>query len=140
MIPNVDEFLACRRIAVVGVSHDPKDFSRSLYRAFRDRGYNLVPVNPNTRQIEGEPCYPRLRDIQPPVEAALLMTSPAVSEYVIKDCIAQGVQRVWLYRHAPAAESLAADAHLKMVAGECPFMFLQKPGWFHSLHRWLRRP
>ena len=140
MIPNVEEFLSSRRIAVVGVSHDPKDFSQSLYRAFRERGYDVVPVNPNARQVEGEHCYGRLRDIDPPVEAALLMTSPAVSEYVVKDCIAQRIERVWLYRHSPAAESLAAGAGLKMVAGECPFMFLQNTGFIHRVHRWFRRP
>jgi predicted CoA-binding protein len=30
----IDSFLSCRRIAVVGVSRDPKDFSRAVFRAF----------------------------------------------------------------------------------------------------------
>jgi predicted CoA-binding protein len=140
MIPNVEDFLSCRRIAVVGVSHDPKDFSRTMYRAFRDRGYEVVPVNPNVRQVDGERCFPRLRDVEPKVDAALLMTSPAVSEYVMKDCVAQGVERVWLYRRAPAAESLGVTAGLRMIAGECPLMFLPNVGFIHRVHRWFRRP
>ena len=34
----IDSFLSCRRLAVVGVSRDPKDFSRALFRAFVERG------------------------------------------------------------------------------------------------------
>ena len=44
---SIDSFLSCRRIAVLGVSRDPKDFSRSVFRAFVERGYDAVPVNPN---------------------------------------------------------------------------------------------
>ena len=42
----IQDFLAQKRIAVVGVSHDPKDFSRSLLRTLRERGYDAVAVNP----------------------------------------------------------------------------------------------
>jgi predicted CoA-binding protein len=34
----IDSFLSCRRLAVVGVSRDPKDFSRAVFRAFVERG------------------------------------------------------------------------------------------------------
>jgi predicted CoA-binding protein len=35
----IDSFLSCRRIAIVGVSRNPKDFSRAVFRAFVERGY-----------------------------------------------------------------------------------------------------
>ena len=49
MIDDIRDFLARRRIAIVGVSHEPKEFSRMVYRAFQDRGYDVVSVNPNVR-------------------------------------------------------------------------------------------
>jgi len=36
----IDSFLSCRRIAVWGFPGNPKDFSRSLFRAFVERGYD----------------------------------------------------------------------------------------------------
>jgi predicted CoA-binding protein len=42
----IDSFLATRRLAVVGVSRDPKDFTRTVYRAFAERGYELVMFLP----------------------------------------------------------------------------------------------
>jgi predicted CoA-binding protein len=41
----IDDFLGCRRLAVVGVSRDDEDFSRAVFRAFTGRGYEAVPVN-----------------------------------------------------------------------------------------------
>ena len=62
----IDSFLSCRRIAVVGVSRDPKDFSRAVFRAFVERGYDAVPVNPNGgRRRAGRAPAPSARWILP---------------------------------------------------------------------------
>jgi predicted CoA-binding protein len=44
---SIDAFLASKRIAFIGLSHNPKDFSRHLFREFVEHGYDVVPVNPN---------------------------------------------------------------------------------------------
>ena len=136
MSDKIQEFLSLRRIAIVGVSQRPNDFSRMVYRAFRDRGFDVVPVNPRVRVIEGHYCYARLQDVEPPVEGALLMTSPEVSELVVQDCFAAGVRRIWIYRHSPAAEERCAARGVPVIAGECPMMFLENAGWIHRVHRW----
>src|SRR5437763_12800487 len=100
---NISDFLSQRRLAVVGVSHQSKDFSRMLFREFRKRGYDVTAVNPSAREIEGQQCYARVQDVEQPVDAALLMTSPAVTDEVVKDCAAAGIRRVWMYRRSPAA-------------------------------------
>src|SRR5690349_946359 len=105
----IQDFLGQKRLAIVGVSQQPKDFSRSLYREFRSRGYDVVPVNPAAQEIEGQRCYAHVQEIQPPVKTVLLMTSPAVSEAVVRDCAEAGVQQVWMYR-ASGAGAVSADA------------------------------
>jgi predicted CoA-binding protein len=46
-------FLTHRRMAVVGVSRDPYDFSRTVVAELTRCGYDVVPVNP-TGFKEGE--------------------------------------------------------------------------------------
>jgi predicted CoA-binding protein len=138
MNEKIQEFLSRRRIAIVGVSHQPKDFSRMLFRAFRDLDFDVVPVNPGARVIETQYCFPRVQDIQPPVDAALLMTSPEVSEQIVRDCAAAGIRRIWMYRHSPIAEAWCAERGIAVIAGECPMMFLSNAGWIHRIHRWFR--
>jgi predicted CoA-binding protein len=141
----IDSFLACRRIAVVGVSRNPKDFSRAVFRAFVERGYDAVPVNPAGGEAEGRRSVGRVGDIQPPPQAALLLTPPPATAEVVRQCAEAGVERVWMHRGggqgAVSAEALALcrERGLEVVDGECPFMFLGDTGWVHGVHRFFRR-
>ena len=49
----VQAFLASRRIALVGFSRNPKDFSRMLDQQLRERGYEVVPVHPGVASGTG---------------------------------------------------------------------------------------
>jgi predicted CoA-binding protein len=132
----IEDFLSRRRIAIVGVSHEPKEFSRMVFRAFQQRHYDVVPVNPNARVIEDQYCFPRVHEVQPPVEAALVMTPASVSEDVVKNCLAAGVRRIWLYKKCPEAAALCSSAGIAPIEGECPMMYLENPGWIHRIHGW----
>ena len=141
----VQDFLGQKRLAVVGVSRTPDNFSRKLFSELRDRGYDVVPVNPEADEIDGQPCFAHLRDVQPPVDGALLMTSPAASETVVEECASAGIRRVWMYRAAGAgavsSEALRfCEAHgISVIPGECPLMFLPQGSWFHRLHGMVRK-
>jgi predicted CoA-binding protein len=141
----VDSFLSSRRIAVLGVSRDPKDFSRAVFRAFVERGYDAVPVNPHGGEAEGRESARALAEVSPPVEAALLLTPPAGTLQAVRDCAAAGVRRVWMHRGGGAgavtaeAVALCRETGIEVVDGECPFMFLPRTPWFHGVHRFFRR-
>jgi predicted CoA-binding protein len=138
-------FLVARRIAVVGVSRNEKDFSRMVLRELARRGLDVVPVNPALAEAEGRRCFARVQDVAPPADAALLLTPPARTEAVLRDCLAAGVRRVWLHQGAgpgaatPAALSLCAAAGIEAVHGLCPFMALPDAGFPHRVHHFFRR-
>jgi len=136
----IREFLGQKRIAVVGVSREAKDFSRTLYSELRHRGYDVVPVNPEATEIDGQKCFAQLRDIQPPVDGVLVMTPHDVTGQVVRECAESGIKRVWMYR-AGGKGAVDRDAvrfcrscGIAVIPGECPFMFLSDAGWFHRLH------
>jgi predicted CoA-binding protein len=137
---DIDDFLAQRRIAMVGVSRNPHDFSRSLFRELCARGYHVVPVNPSQQEIEGKKTFRRMQDIVPPVQAALIITAPAQTLQVVRDCVEAGVGRVWMHSgggqgsvHPHAVEFCNANG-IRLVEGHCPFMFLPKTALFHRFH------
>ena len=142
---RIRDFLAAKRFALVGVSRQPQDFSRVLWREFLARGYDAVPVNPEADEIEGHACYARLEDIQPPVNSALLMTTPAVTDTLVRSCAETGVERVWLFRGAgrgavsPDAVQFCEAHGISVIPGECPFMYLPGGAWFHRFHGWVRK-
>ena len=139
-LKQIDDFLALKRIAVVGVSRNPKEISYTLWQELRQRRYDAVPVNPAAAEIDGRPCYASVRDIEPPVEGALIMTTATAAEQVLEDCAAAGIGHVWLYGGlgggATNATTVAAAARhgLDTVAGHCPYMFLPGTPVFHKMH------
>ncbi len=141
----IDDFLAQRRLAFVGASHDPKAFSASVYRALKEHGYQLVPVNPSADEVEGDPCVASVRDLPAGIEGAIVMVPPAAALAVVEECIDREIPRVWLHQGAgptcatPEAVARARDAGLAVVDGACPMMFLDDATWVHRVHRWGRR-
>ena len=144
---QIDDFWALKRLAVVGVSRDPKHFSNTIWHELRDRRYEAIPVNPTATELDGQPCYARVQDIQPPVEGVVVMTPAAVTAQVIRDCEAAGVGHIWMHKGAgggPGAVSKEAveycEAHgMDVVAGFCPYMFLPGTPFFHGLHAFAKK-
>jgi predicted CoA-binding protein len=140
----VQEFLSSRRIALVGFSRNPKDFSRMLDAQLREQGYEVVPVHPEAAELDGRRAFPRVGAVEPPVDAALLLVPPSQAEAVVRDCLDAGVHRVWLHRGggpgsaSPDAISLCRSRGVEPVVDLCPMMALPGASWPHRLHGWFR--
>jgi predicted CoA-binding protein len=91
------------------------------------------------------PVNPQVQEAAPPVEAALLMTPPRVTETVVRDCAAAGARRGWMHQGggvgavSAKAVSFCQEHAIEVVASWCPYMFLPQASWFHRLQGWLRR-
>ncbi len=140
-IRQIEDFLALKRVAVVGVSRDPKEISYTLWQELRQRRYEAVPVNPATSEIDGQRCYASVAEIEPPVEGALIMTPPAVAEHVVEQCVEAGITHVWLYGGIAGSGATSdsaieyAEGHgVDVVAKLCPYMFLPGTPFFHGVH------
>lgn len=144
-LDSIEDFLAQRRIAMVGISREPGGFSVQLFKELSRRGCDVVPVNPKNPNIQGRRCFAHVQDIEPPVEAALLMTSPEGTDTVVSDCAEAGIRRIWMYRAAgrgavsDQAVQFCREHGIRVVAGECPLMFLPQSEGIHRLHGFLRR-
>jgi len=139
-LETIQDFLAQKRIAMVGVSRDEKDFSRMLFDEFVRRGYDMVAVNPAVPQIGGRKCYERLKNIDRPVDAVLVMTRPEVTESVVRECAELGIALVWMYRAggvgavSERAVEFCHEHGILVVPGHCPFMFWRDSHIGHRLH------
>jgi predicted CoA-binding protein len=137
---QVEAFLGLQRIAVVGVSRDPKEISNTLWQELRQRRYDAIPVNPAAPEIDGMPCYSSVMDIDPPPDGALIMTTPAVADVVLGECATAGVHHVWLYGGLGGGATTdhtvetASRLGLDTIVGQCPYMFLSGTAAFHRLH------
>lgn len=142
-IREVQDFLALRRVAMVGVSRDAQDFSRSLFREMSERGYDMVPVNPAAIELAGKECFENLQVVTPPVEGALIMTPSYQTLRIVQDCIEARINHVWIYSASgqgavsPEAVALCKEHGIHVVEGHCPFMFFPATGFIHRAHGFL---
>ena len=148
----VQDFLAQKRIAVVGVS-DQRDTGCNLaYRKFKAAGYAVSAVNPRLTVFDDDPCYPDLGSIPEKPQAVFILTNPQVAEQVVQQCLALGISRVWLHcmlgtkpglaagttSVSPSAVQLCRDNGITVIPGACPNQFL-KPDFGHAMMRGLWR-
>jgi predicted CoA-binding protein len=135
----VDDFLAQKHLAFVGVSRDPKQFANAVYRELRDHGRTLYPVNALAAgdPLEGDRSYPSLAEVPDPVDGVVVMVPAEQAERVVRAAVARGIPRVWLYHGiGPGSDSDEAveacrAAGVSVVDGACPFMF---DGPVHGMH------
>ena len=133
MKPGVEEFLAEKRIAVVGVSRT-RGFGNAAWRELRQKGYQAFPVNAATDEVEGERCYRHLADVPGPPRAVLAVVPPAETEKRVGGCARLGVKRLWMQQvsESEAAIRAAEAAGMSVVHHACVLMYADPKG----VHRW----
>jgi predicted CoA-binding protein len=136
----ISDFLAVKRIAVVGASRDTKQYSRSLFEELLKHGYDAIPVNPNVDELGGRRCFKNVKDINPAPERALIILPEDKTEQAVLDCAEAGVKDVWLHRHVAGGVSdtraifRAEERGLNLITGYCMFMFLPHSPFLHRVH------
>ena len=143
---KVDDFLAQKRIAVAGVSHDNSHHpvGNLIYRRLKKTGHDVFAVNPNMQSFEGDNCYPSVKSIPGGVDGVVIITRPETTEKIVRDCGEAHVPRVWMHESmakgssvSPAAVEFCRTHDITVIAGACPMMFGDGVDFAHKCQRWL---
>ena len=134
----VQDFLAQKIIAVVGVSDQRETGTNRNYRTFKRHGYRVYAVNPRISAFDGSPCYPDLKSIPEKVDAVFILTSPNITEQVVQQCVDLGIKHVWMHclmgtkpglsagstSVSPSAVEVCRNHGIAVIPGSCPAQFL----------------
>jgi predicted CoA-binding protein len=145
---KIQDFLAQKRIAVVGVSRDKNHHPAGnlIYRRLKTTGHDVFAVNPHMQTFEGDRCYPDLQSIPGGVDGVVIVTRPETTERIVRDCSDAGVRRVWIHRSIGKGSSVSPEAvescrqhDISVIAGACPMMFGPGADFGHKCVRWILR-
>jgi predicted CoA-binding protein len=103
----IARFLASPAYGVAGASSRRHKYGNKVLRCYQQAGRHAIPVNPHETEIEGVACVASVLDLPDDVKSLSVITPPAVTERVVEQAIAKGIEHVWMQ---PGAESERAVA------------------------------
>jgi predicted CoA-binding protein len=138
----VQDFLAQKRIAVVGVSDKRETGCNAAYTKFKEAGYEVFAVNPRIVSFQGDACYPDLASLPTKPDAVFILANPKVTDQIVQQCVDLGVKHVWMHCMMGTKPGLAASMTsvsqsavdvckangITVIPGSCPNQYLNPDG------------
>jgi uncharacterized protein len=139
-LTTIKEFLEPKSFAFVGLSRDPKKFSRSVFKELIAKGYEIYPVNPNMDDVEGVKCFHDVAELPENVKHGLFMTPKANTAGAVENAVHHRFTHIWIQQGAETKEAveIANQNSVKLVQGAC-IMMHANPGGVHKFHRMLSK-
>ena len=134
---QIESFLAPRRLAIAGVSRNPKKFGYQVMKELSDKGYSKLPVNPNADEIYGIRCYKRVSELPDDVDSLLIITPKPETDAVLEGALRNGLKNIWVHQTSDTADTLkiAEEYQKEIIYGKCIFMFAEPVVSVHKFHR-----
>ena len=121
-----------RTIAVVGASDRPDRASYGVMKFLQDRGYRVLPVNPQItgEHVLGEFVWRELAQIGVPIDIVDIFRRPDAVDEAVEQAIFVGAKAVWMQLGVinEEAAARAEEAGLKVVMDRCPKIEIPRLG------------
>ncbi len=111
----------CKTIAVVGLSSNPMRPSYGVARYLQQRGYRIIPVNPNENEVLDEKAYANLAGLPEKFDLVDIFRRSEEAGAHVDEAIRLGAKAVWLQEGVidEAAARRALEAGLMVVMDRC---------------------
>jgi uncharacterized protein len=136
---DIEKFLEPKKLAIAGVSRDPKKFGHQVYDELKKRGYEVYPVNPQTSELAGEKCYRSVSELPAGVDRLLIVTPKNETDTILREAVKKGITRVWVQQMSETKDTvkIAAENQVDLIFKKCIFMFADPVTSIHKFHRTL---
>jgi hypothetical protein len=113
-----------RRIAMIGASSNPARPSHGVFAYLLSVGYEVVPVNPNEREVHGRRAFGSLAEAVAaggPVDIVDVFRRSELCEAHAREAVAVGARCLWLQLGVVSWEAarIAAAGGLSVVMDRC---------------------
>lgn len=130
MSDQIDQMLALKTWAVVGLSNNPDRAAFGVAKLLIEKGHTVIPVHPKAESVHGQTGYAKLSDIPVPVDVVDIFVNSDLAGAVVNEAIEIGAKGVWLQLDVidEGAVTRAMDAGLLAVMNHCPAIEYKKRG------------
>jgi predicted CoA-binding protein len=130
MSDQIDQLLALKTWAVVGLSNNPDRAAFGVAKLLIDKGHTVIPIHPKAEQVHGQIGYAKLSDVPAPIDVVDVFVNSELAGTVVNEAIQIGAKGVWLQLDVIDAGAIARakDAGLLAVMNHCPAIEYKKRG------------
>ena len=89
-------YMRYNKIAVLGISRDSSKDSYRVAIFLKDKGYEIIPINPNADYIAGMKVYKNILDVPGEIDILDVFRPSEDIPKIVDDAIKKGVKVVWL--------------------------------------------
>lgn len=138
----VEDFIAQKSLAIIGVSRGGHKFGNMAYRELKAKGYKIYAIHPEADTLEGDPAYKSVASLPEKVGGVVTVVPPTQTEQVVRQVAEAGIKRVWMQQgsESEAAIRFCKENGISEVHGECIMMYEVNTS-FHKFHgliwKWL---
>jgi hypothetical protein len=139
-LKQINEFLDSQPIALVGVSRNPKKFGYTAFKELKEKGMNIIPVNPKADEIMGQKSYSNVKELPSDVQGIIVLTKKDKTASVVREAKEKGIKQIWIQHMADSKEALdeLKGSGINYITGECILMYY-KPHSIHKFHGILKK-
>jgi hypothetical protein len=136
---QIDTFLDGKKMAMAGVSRNPKKFGYQIFDELTKKGFMVYPVNPEADEINGVTSFKDIASLPDDVENLFIVTPKEQTGKVIEEAAKRGIKKIWIQQMSdtPEALEIAKEAQMDVIHGKCMMMFAQPVKGVHKFHRGL---
>ena len=119
---EIKEIYKLKNIAIVGMSPSEGKPSHYVPKYLIEKGYNVIPVNPNYSEIQKKKSYGKVSEIPDTIEIVDIFRRSEDALQVINESIdKEGIKVIWMQKgiHNKEAEKIATDKGIKVVYNRC---------------------
>jgi predicted CoA-binding protein len=130
MSDQIDQMLALKTWAVVGLSNNPDRAAFGVSKLLIEKGHTVIPVHPKAETVHGQKGYAKLSDIPVPIDVVDIFVNSDLAGAVVNEAIEVGAKGVWLQLDVidAGAVTRAKDAGLLAIMNHCSAIEYKKRG------------
>ena len=140
-LKTIEDFLSTKKLAIAGVSRNPKKFGGAVFKQLTETGFTVYPINPNAEMIRETRCYPDVSSLPGEVDRLFIVTPKKQTLSIVEDAAKKGIKKVWIQQmsHSDEAIKLAEENNMELITKECILMFVEPVGGVHKFHRFFKK-
>lgn len=82
--------------AVVGATIKKNKYGYKIVKKLKQNDYNVFPVNPNIKEVNGLKCYDNLSSIEAQIDVVDMVVNPEHGIKIMQEIKELGIKYVWL--------------------------------------------